>query len=62
MKIPRWQAALTAAERRHLRETRGGTIAALKRNREKQRPNERDYGPSYGCLECRTIAKKLGLE
>lgn len=55
--VPKWQKPLTAADRRHLKETMDGrvTLAGFKRNREAQK---RD---GISCFECESIARKLGI-
>lgn len=48
---------LSAAERKHLREsTNRVSLAALRRNREAQKAG------GFECQECRMIALKLGIE
>ena len=56
--IPKWQKPLTAAERRHLKETMEGrvTLEGFKRNRAGQ------IREGIRCFECEIIASKLGLE
>lgn len=57
-KLPKWQRKLTAAQRRHLRESTDGTVtlAGLRRNLAGQRAD------GVHCWECESIARALGLE
>ena len=59
----KWHKKLTMKEIRHVNEFCGGTLAGIKIAREGQvaaassRPNGMEP-----CWECRTIARKLGME
>jgi hypothetical protein len=49
----KWQEKLTKDERRHMMQWCGRSIAGLKRNL---------AAAPGGCLECRHIARKLGID
>jgi hypothetical protein len=50
-----WQEKITRDEFRHIQETTSsGTLAQFKRNRKKSK--------DFPCMECRDIARKLGIE
>jgi len=57
-KLPKWQRKLTAAQRRHLRESMDGavTLAGLRNNLAGQRED------GCRCFECEDIARSLGME
>ena len=63
-KIPKWQKGLNKAERDHIRDWAGPTLAAFKRNRAHQIPLEEkaDRPGLVPCFLCKSIAKKIGLE
>jgi hypothetical protein len=52
----KWQKKLNKAERKHMREWNGNSIAGLKRNMAARK--EKGLGP---CHECDRIWSKLGL-
>jgi hypothetical protein len=56
--IPNWQKPLSAADRKHLKETCDGrpTLEKFKLNRRLQ------IKEGITCFECKSIARKLGLE
>lgn len=61
----KWKKKLTKKELKHIKETtNGGTLAEFKRNREWQVRPDQEFGkePDEMCFECRSIARKLGLE
>jgi hypothetical protein len=58
----KWQKKLTKKQLRHIKETTdGGLLREFKRNREAHN-KEKAAGKSEPCWECRTIARRLGLE
>ena len=62
-----WQSKLTKKELQHVREWGGRTLAGFKHNRAvqlemKARDEANGFRNTEPCWDCRTIARKLGLE
>jgi hypothetical protein len=59
--LPKWKQGLTASERRHIKDTTSsGTLTQFRANR-KAHLSDVAEGKEDPCLECRIIARKLGL-
>ena len=58
----KWQKKLTKKQLKHIKETTdGGLLREFKSNREFHK-KEKAAGKGELCFECRTIARRLGLE